>query len=177
MESYPPTFASRTTGNIKLSVPLPLPVSQKDKTNFLSQLKIFPPPSNMYLRYDNHVVIDMRDMTAKYEMGTQLCQVLGFDDSVLIGPKVYISQRPLSLGSHQLFVYCNVVDYTMVGNEEKNLLYSVAFNDRSPVQSTYVPLKHEATKLMKVSIRNEKGELINFPTDSVTQLKLHFKPQ
>ena len=177
MDIYHPTFSNKSDYNMTLDKSASLPISQADKTAFISNLQAFPPPTTLSLHYDNHVILDMKTMDRKYVMEAELHQVLGFDESVFVGPKIYTSQRPLSLGFHHLFVYSNVVDYTMVREGEQRLLFSTAVNDNTPIHPTYVSLRREHTKQMEITICNERGDLISFPTDSVTRMKLHFKQQ
>ena len=177
MDTYHPTFSNKSDYVATLKKSLTLPISQADKTAFISKLKVFSPPTSISLHYDNHVIIDVKSMDRKYVMEAELHQPLGFNESVFVGPKIYISERPLSLGFHHLFVYCNILDYTMVGEGEQRLLFSTAVNDNTPILPTYVSMAREHTKQMEITICNEKGELINFPSNSTTRLKLHFKPQ
>ena len=154
-----------------------VPTSSSEITTLLSATEsIFTDTDlEMTLRYDNHVVIKMKGMNQKIILTEELQNILGLNDNILIGGNTLVSQRPFSAGFHQLYVYCSLVDYSMVGHKEEEILFCAPLNDKTPIHPIYVPVKVGKTKQINFSIRNEKGNLVEFPSKSSTRLRLRFR--
>ena len=131
---------------------------------------------NFSLRYDNHVVIDMKSFKNKIVMSEEFMNILGFDENVLLAPNIYVSQRPLSIDCNQLNVYCSLVNHSVVNGADKQLLLSIPFNSNvSAMKPMYVPLTALKAKQIDIVIRNEKGNLVPFSSEVKTRLQLHFR--
>lgn len=149
-----------------------------DVAGFLAMLNYLLNPENgiyVSLRYDNHVIIEMHDLTQKIVLGKELQDILGFDKNTFTAPNTYVSQKPLSSGFHQLYLCCSLADFSTVGRVEDQLLLTIPLNSTEKVQPIYVPLKCGKTKQIDFTLCNEKGELVRFPKRTSTYLKLHFR--
>ena len=148
-----------------------------DSAAFLAMLNYLLKPNDIHvsLRYDNHIIIEMKDLQRKFTLGEQLRHIMGFDETTFITPNTYVSQRPLSAGFHHLYVYCSLVDYANVGHAEEQLLFSIPINDKTLTHPIYVPLQCGNTKQINFTVRNEKGNIVVFPENTSTHLKLHFR--
>ena len=152
------------------------PCFSHDNESFLSLIQpLFENDNYISLRHDNHVIIQMTDMTHMLVLGEDLKDILGFDRTHLVAPNTYVSKRPISVGFHHLFVYCSLVDYTTVAHTEERILLSLPFKSKFINHPIHIPIKCEKIKQISFSIRNEKGELISFPHKSSTRLQLEFQ--
>jgi hypothetical protein len=84
-----------------------------------------------------------------------------------------------------LYVYCNVVKMSMVGNTYANYLHiarvpPIRINGDTAVERFNVPrynrLSKQSFDAIEVMIRDEKGRLVQFEKSGVVIIILHFKP-
>ena len=89
----------------------------------------------------------------------------------------------LNLNMHNLFVYTNIVRYTLVGNMYMPLLRTVATSEGNRgkyvcvnyTSPHYVPLSSNYIKQINITIKDDQGENVKFRSGKLT-VKLHFKP-
>ena len=126
---------------------------------------------------------------------TKLASVLGFHKNYL-GTRFLTIPKPstslwredaescvdLSINTHNLFIYTNIIKETLVGNQYVPLLRTVPTLEKNrntyvSVQFTnfhYIPLVSNYIKQITIDIRDDQGDNIKFQSGKVT-VKLHFR--
>ena len=115
--------------------------------------------------------------------------VVDWDTSLtLIGKwKVALVEYAICIPSvhewQHMYVYSSVSEPILVGNVRVPLLRQIWIdesNDKLILHEVldhpmYLPVSSSSINNIEIQIRNDKGELINFPKDSKTSLTLHFE--
>jgi hypothetical protein len=117
-----------------------------------------------------------------------LSNILGFDRKNFNYAKgkthIAIRKPKLENAYNQMYIYSNLVEPILVGGVRVPLLKSVwvetKYNFEDIVHENiehamYLPASLSTINNIEIEIRNDSGQLINFPHGSITNLTLHFK--
>ena len=97
----------------------------------------------------------------------------------------YVSDRPINsvLGVQSMYVYCDLVDYSIVGDTSAQILRNVPIKGQKHEIVTerfdiphYVPVLNSHFETIKLNISNDLGESVKFAVGK-SVVKLHFRPQ
>ena len=113
-----------------------------------------------------------------------LSEVLGLAIGTVISPKIG-GQYPIDVnhGIHSFFVYCDICEYQIVGDQQAPLLRIVPIDVANAISTTktmifdnphYVPLLKTDIDHIEIHIRDDSGVDIPF-TKGKTVVKLHFR--
>ena len=132
------------------------------------------------LRYDNHVIVRMKDLTRHIIINDAMREVLGFKESMFLAPYTYVSQRPLSLTGNvqHVFVHASSVAPSPFNNKEERILFSQPFDMAVKVTKcpypTYLPFDHESRQI-DITLFDQCGRQLLLDSKAVTRIKLHFQ--
>ena len=77
-----------------------------------------------------------------------------------------------------MYVYCNVAQSTVMGNQVTDLLREVPHDEKKmsfePVNIQYLPVHSDVFDIIETQVAENDGELVKFPSGVVT-VTLHFK--
>ena len=98
---------------------------------------------------------------------------------------IYISDRPINsvLGVQSMYVYCDLVDYSIVGDTSAQILRNVPIKGQKHEIVTerfdiphYVPVLNSHFESIRLNISNDLGDNVKFAVGK-SIVKLHFRPQ
>ena len=85
-----------------------------------------------------------------------------------------------------MYVYCNIINYQIVGNTYAPLLRTITINENSEyygkyidqvyTRPHYVPLSVYNIDFIEIDIRDDMGDKIQFEAGKIL-VKLHFRPK
>jgi len=121
----------------------------------------------------------------KLELMYGLHYVLGYAKTLLTTVNLRAEQKAdLVRGAFAMFIYCDLVDGTMVGDVEAALLRTVPLNrkkERGVIVNhlfnpgLYMRVNKNLFNVIEVDIRTDSGEEFPFAKDSKMLLTLHFQ--
>ena len=92
-------------------------------------------------------------------------------------PKEFKPQSPL-------YIYASLVEPILVGNTRVPLMRQIWLNNDDDIilhdildHTMYLPLASSCINNVEIQVRNDKGDLIEFPQGTKTSLTLHFQQQ
>jgi hypothetical protein len=150
---------------------------------------------SMIIHYNektNKVKFKMAYMTHHLVLSPKLCDILAIDNEywTVPGPywmqdntKTYESESEIDIhrGCHTLFVYCSIVQDSIVGDVRAPLLRAVTARGKSGATThetftrpLYVPLKRNSFDTIDVSIKSEDGTFVPFAYGN-SYVTLHFR--
>jgi len=122
------------------------------------------------------VVVEVK----KIQPSRKLAYLLGFDHPVL-GKGFQEAQHPVHLCQDLMFIYTNIVDYQMISNVMAPLLKMLCMKGKYGHSSEvsfdwpqYVPVLKNEFDTIKIELKNDKDEIINFHSGKVA-MTLHFR--
>jgi hypothetical protein len=112
-----------------------------------------------------------------------LQRMMGYSKKCVEGLGIHVAEKPLNLGlgNQSIFVYCDVADYSLVGDTATQFLRSVSIKGRNREiiaekfdSPHYVPVLPSCFETVHVHLANDLGDSVEFGTGK-TILKLHFR--
>ena len=135
---------------------------------------------------DNYVSLTIKDDGVSISFDDNLRDIFALDKNTYNGKGTFAASGRFSLSRRidYLYVYSNMGAHVRVGDTQAPLLAVLPFNTRAckPYHEhvfkypMYVPLVHNRIAHIEIEIRDDAGQLVPFPGDSVTTLQLHFRP-
>ena len=132
---------------------------------------------------------DRIELTVSYGNEIQFDRVLrsmlGFvTDKIVCSGKTLAENNPnLERDFYNFYIYCNIVEYTRVGNIAAPLLRTIPLSsskkqliNREFFNKMYVPINRNVINRIDITICDDVGKIIPFRSGN-TVLTLHFRPQ
>lgn len=124
-----------------------------------------------------------RSIVQKVTLDPQLSYFIGFEKNVIYDTTH--AQRPIDYSNNvnTMYIYCDAVDYSIVGNAKANLLQCIplpAATDYGKMQSRsfnpvrYIPIANDHIDCIYIELLDEFGHPLNFNFGS-TVVTLHVK--
>ena len=138
--------------------------------------------SKVFFRFKNFVTIEVASMDTIVVLSDELSRLLGFTQNAFyegehVAPSVPDLRRPYFL----IYVYCDLVESTIVGDVRVPLLRSVVDNDKRTeiayvtyVSPIYVPLQKKHFDTIEINIMTAEGKPVPF-TKGTSLVVLHFR--
>ena len=130
------------------------------------------------------VTMEIARAHIEVEMSNMLARVLGFSKKTSNGPISYVGERiPVQDGPNMMFVYCDVIEYVIVGDSRVLLLRTFAMDKKKNSSEVihqmfqhpiYVPVQKKHFDSIEINIMTDTGEPMPFAFGKSVAL-LHFR--
>jgi len=168
--------------------------------NIFFKSKSPPIPTNWsFNNINNTIIINITDQLSiefvdgiNEELGFKYDHITasGLKDPIqrFVAPKPFISSPVVNTIRciSSLYVYCNIINYQLVGNTYAPLLRTITVNENSNnyekyieqvfTAPHYIPLRVYNIESIEIDIRDDTGEKIQFESGKIL-VKLHFRPK
>jgi len=138
--------------------------------------------------YYGHIYFKIKQEIKQIMLDGYLMYSLGFEDTYIFNNQygaVFKAKKTPTFESafHQYYIYSSIVDPIMVGGTRVPLLRSVWVGSNHMAGDVihenidypmYLPVSSESVKSIEIEIRDDGGNLIDFPYGSKTSMTLHF---
>ena len=134
---------------------------------------------------EKHAELHIKKKEISLEFGSDLRDILGFDQSIYHGISTIQSSGMISMTRriNYIYVYSNVGDLVRIGDTEAPLLCHFPFNpqpcslitERMFKKPTYVKVINPRLSHITIELYDDAGQLIPFHRDAMTTLRLHFR--
>jgi hypothetical protein len=139
-----------------------------------------------FIEFDKHENRFKVAIEAKGELHLEngLHEILGFKERILTKETQFADFPPLmNRGIYNFFIYCDICTPTQVGNVQTPLLQTVEVEGGKRwglpqtirfIKPMYVPVSTTMMNSIKIEIRDDAGQVVNFASGK-TNLVLHFR--
>lgn len=150
--------------------------------------------AKIFLKFDidqnGLIYFKLQDDIVKITIDHSLADILGFSTKKFknkVGRTFKAKQKPkLESTFNQMYIYSSIIKPILVGGVNVPLLRSIWIESKyhhgdvvheNIDQLMYLPVSSSSINNIEIEIRNDSGQLLNFPFGSKTSLVLHFRKQ
>ena len=148
-----------------------------------------PDTTSYLLQYDAAICkykIQTTNDMCTISFSENLQKLLGFSKPITGKGITFANQSWNACGGYEhMYVFCNHVELSYVGNEKLPILGVFPYNGTTgtqgkliyePVNRVYVPLLRREFQSIHIDIKNSIGQMFSFPTGEESSLLLHIRP-